>query len=118
MQWSELCAFVQARWQEQLEPDAAPETRAQSADTATSRTEAARLSERLRAADEELQRLNGECDSHRLLLEEHKIAAEKQTAVINDLFREIERLNGIVNAVHQSRLWKLRESLDRLTGRR
>lgn len=117
MPWSELCKFVLPRWQERLEPEAAHERRARAADPATLQTEAARLSERLRKADEELQRLNGECISHRALLEEHKLAADKQTAVIGDLFREIERLNGIINAVHRSRLWKLRESLGRLTGR-
>ena len=117
MPWSELCAFVLPRWRGRLEPEAEPGSRTKAADTEILQTEAAHSSELLRAAEEELQRLNAECNSHRALLEEHKLAANKQTAVINDLYREIERLNGIINAIHRSRLWKLRESLGKLTGR-
>lgn len=99
-------------------------TRSLEADAAALGERLSRLRDEMRASQEELQRCNeelqrrnGECVSLRAMLDEHRIAVEKQTATINDLFREIERLNGTIDAIHRSRLWKLKQSLGRLTGR-
>ena len=72
--------------------------------------------DRLRA-EEELQRRNGECASLRAMLDEHRVAVDKQATAINELFREIERLNGVLDTIYRSKTWKLHQSLRRLTGR-
>lgn len=51
------------------------------------------------------------------LLEEHREAVTRQTETINDLFREIDRLNALVNEMRNSKRWKLHEAIGRLTGR-
>ncbi|MGK2856246.1 MAG: hypothetical protein ACSLFQ_03465, partial [Thermoanaerobaculia bacterium] len=71
----------------------------------------------LRARDEELQRRNGECVSLHGMIDEHRAAVENQSKVIADLFGEIERLGGVIDAIHRSKAWKLHELLGRLTGR-
>ncbi|MFA6957412.1 MAG: PIG-L deacetylase family protein [Thermoanaerobaculia bacterium] len=69
------------------------------------------------ALADELRRRAGECAALEGLLEEHREAVGRQTETINDLFGEIDRLNGLVDTMKKSKRWKLHEALGRLTGR-
>jgi LmbE family N-acetylglucosaminyl deacetylase len=71
----------------------------------------------LRRVRDELRERERECLAVGQLLDEHREAVTRQTETINDLFREIDRLNALVDTMRNSKRWKLHEALGRLTGR-
>jgi hypothetical protein len=75
------------------------------------------LERELRRAEDELRQRTAECLALGKIVEEQREAVTSQTGTINDLFREIDRLNALVDEMRNSKRWKLHEALGRLTGR-
>jgi LmbE family N-acetylglucosaminyl deacetylase/glycosyltransferase involved in cell wall biosynthesis len=66
---------------------------------------------------------NGEVESLRELLEQHKDAVVDQTRTIQSLYAEIERLNGVIGeldgaieSMRGTRAWRLHQTIERLKG--
>ncbi len=64
-----------------------------------------------------LQAKTGECEALDALLEEHQSAVSGQTETIQSLFREVERLNGVMTRMESTRAWKLHVFFERIRGR-
>lgn len=67
---------------------------------------------------------NGECESLRVLLDQHREAVAAQTATITALYAEIDRLNGVIaqtnlvlEKLKASFAWKLHAAMQRIKGR-
>jgi LmbE family N-acetylglucosaminyl deacetylase len=80
--------------------------------------EAARVDVQRQLDETELDRQarNGECESLRALLDDHRTAVADQTATITSLHDQLGQLNGLLERMRSTKAWKLHLMLEKMKG--